>query len=42
MDKVDFSRFSKLDAEILAKEFKTDLQNGLSQKDAAQRLINYG
>ncbi len=42
MDKVDFSRFSKLDAEILAKEFKTDLQNGLSQKDATEKLVNYG
>ncbi len=42
MDKVDFSRFSKLDAEILVKEFKTDLQNGLSQKNAAEKLVNYG
>lgn len=42
MDKVDFSRFSKLDVKILIKEFKTDLQNGLSQKNATERLVNYG
>ncbi len=42
MDRVDFSRISKLDSEILIKEFKTNLQNGLGQKDATQRLVNYG